>query len=279
MAQAISTGVIIITLAQREKLNAVITRYQPKAHIKSIVQLSQGLSNDNYLVSTSKQRCLVKFYRQHFPQQAIYTQQQLAKKAVCPAPLYWETHNKVAVFEFIAGQTAEVFSLNKLLAGLVTLHQHPYQGQAVNLKAEIASYQEIEGFSRYQEQLHTALEHLAHYPQELCFCHNDLVKENIISHSQSAKPWQFIDFEYAGVNDRFFDLAMLSCTFSLSEKQQKQLLAAYFAEISTPLTLQEQVLKLKAMMQIVAALNYFWFKKQGAENHAHLALGQLEDRL
>ena len=62
------------------------------------------------------------------------------------------------------------------------------------------------------------------HPGNLCFCHNDLVAENIIA----APDVMFLDWEYACDNDPLFDLATVVAHHELSNRQADLLLDAYF---------------------------------------------------
>jgi thiamine kinase-like enzyme len=59
------------------------------------------------------------------------------------------------------------------------------------------------------------------------FCHNDTVPENMIL---TANGLILIDWEYAGVGDRFFDLGMLAAYHKLDQTQEETLLKAYFGK-------------------------------------------------
>ena len=62
------------------------------------------------------------------------------------------------------------------------------------------------------------------YPKEYVLCHNDLNPKNIFF-SEDVK---FIDWEYAGVNDRYFDVACVCVEFRLEGKMQEVFLKSYF---------------------------------------------------
>ena len=66
-----------------------------------------------------------------------------------------------------------------------------------------------------------AAEPLASRP---CFCHNDLVVDNIISVPET----RFLDWEYACDNDPLFDLATITTHHGLSDEKAGVLLDAYF---------------------------------------------------
>jgi thiamine kinase-like enzyme len=59
-------------------------------------------------------------------------------------------------------------------------------------------------------------------------CHNDLLNANFI---RSPDGIRIVDWEYAGMGDRFFDLANFSVNHELGEELQRVLLAAYFGEV------------------------------------------------
>jgi thiamine kinase-like enzyme len=56
-------------------------------------------------------------------------------------------------------------------------------------------------------------------------CHNDLLAANFI---RSARGIQLVDWEYAGMNDRYFDLGNFAVNNELDEGQEAELLSVYF---------------------------------------------------
>jgi thiamine kinase-like enzyme len=60
-------------------------------------------------------------------------------------------------------------------------------------------------------------------------CHNDLLNANFI---RSETGIRIVDWEYAGMGDRFFDLANFSVNHELSDAECDVLLEAYFGEIT-----------------------------------------------
>jgi thiamine kinase-like enzyme len=63
-------------------------------------------------------------------------------------------------------------------------------------------------------------------------CHNDLLAANFVYHADGGV--RIVDWEYAGMNDRYFDLANFSVNNELTEEQDRALLAAYFGEPPPP---------------------------------------------
>ena len=56
-------------------------------------------------------------------------------------------------------------------------------------------------------------------------CHNDLLSANFI---RSPRGIRIIDWEYAGMGDRYFDLGNFAVNNELDEGQEAELLSAYF---------------------------------------------------
>ncbi|MGD9720149.1 MAG: phosphotransferase [Pirellulales bacterium] len=63
---------------------------------------------------------------------------------------------------------------------------------------------------------------------EISPCHNDLLPANLIDDGQQVR---IIDWEYAAMGDRFFDLGNLAENHELSAAAESNLLALYFCEV------------------------------------------------
>jgi thiamine kinase-like enzyme len=59
-------------------------------------------------------------------------------------------------------------------------------------------------------------------------CHNDLLNANFLEDGEQL--W-IVDWEYAGMGDRFFDLANFSINHDLGGEEREALLAAYFDDV------------------------------------------------
>ena len=58
-----------------------------------------------------------------------------------------------------------------------------------------------------------------------CLCHNDLLNANFIDDGSTIR---IVDWEYAGMGDRFFDLANFAVNHQLPEDEERYFLNAYF---------------------------------------------------
>jgi thiamine kinase-like enzyme len=77
-------------------------------------------------------------------------------------------------------------------------------------------------------------------------CHNDLLTANFLDDGERLR---ILDWEYAGMGDRFFDLANFASHHELGPDEEAALLAAYFGE-STPARL--------AAVRLMRMMAAFW---------------------
>lgn len=84
------------------------------------------------------------------------------------------------------------------------------------------------------ERLHQQSRHIeaafAASPLAAVPCHNDLLPGNVLF--GDGRVW-LLDYEYAGMNDVFFDLANLSVNCGLDDAADRRLLTLYFGAVTT----------------------------------------------
>ena len=72
-------------------------------------------------------------------------------------------------------------------------------------------------------------------------CHNDLLPGNILFDAERV--W-LLDFEYAGMNDVFFDLGNLSVNSELAHDAEEHLLELYFGHLTKTSWARLQLMKM-----------------------------------
>ena len=85
---------------------------------------------------------------------------------------------------------------------------------------------------RYEDVDHLVREIAAAFaatPDPRCPCHNDLLNANFLRDGDQL--W-LLDWEYAGMNDRFFDLANLAVNNGFAPEAEVALLEAYFGGVT-----------------------------------------------
>ena len=73
-------------------------------------------------------------------------------------------------------------------------------------------------------------------------CHNDLLPGNVLFEEAGERVW-LLDFEYAGMNDRFFDLGNLSVNCGLDTAGDEELLRLYFGAVTASRMARMQLMK------------------------------------
>ena len=113
--------------------------------------------------------------------------------------------------------------------------------QAGSIAARFSPFRVVEAYAltttRHGGQLPSSLERArpialdierALRPEPLVPCHNDLLNANFIDDGASIR---IVDWEYAGMGDRFFDLGNFAVNHQLSEEDESWLLSAYFGRL------------------------------------------------
>ncbi len=213
----------------------------------------QGYCNENYLVVADGQKYIVrKLLRDDIDRAYEWKVQNLAyAEGITVESLVFDRENGFMVFEFLEGEHKSKLDENelKLLAqSLQKLHSITIDAKPIELQTDTSR--------------------VDNYPKEYVLCHNDLNPQNIFfsvgwvfqpTDNNTKKvgwkthPTKFIDFEYSGVNDRYFDLACVCVEFGLDSEMQDVFLRAYFAGKYFSLE------KLEAYEIIYRVLCHEWF--------------------
>ena len=147
----------------------------------------------------------------------------------------------VLVTRFIEGQPVtdeavhQPLMLERIAQSLRRIHQ------AGSMAARFSPFRVVEAYAltttRHGGQLPASLERArpiavdierALRPEPPVPCHNDLLNANFIDDGASIR---IVDWEYAGMGDRFFDLGNFAVNHQLSEEDEGWLLSAYFGRL------------------------------------------------
>lgn len=155
---------------------------------------------------------------------------------ICAPLIYSDPTHRYQVTQFISGNPWEksaTGALEQLAQLLRDIHNLPTIDAYLDIPNKIACYWES---IDKQADFHSPLEQLQqkipfhitaakHLGDELSLCHNDLSTGNLIT----GKTGQLyaIDWEYAAMGDRFYDLAVIIEEHTLDKHQQRVLLEHY----------------------------------------------------
>lgn len=203
----------------------------------------QGYCNENYLVVAEDKKYIArKLVRTDIDRSFEYKVQNLAfEKRLTAEPCVFDEENSFMVSAFLEGIHKSILDendLNLLADTLRKLHNIKVDSTAIKLSIETQS-----------DEVQKAFEILDNHTNEPVLCHNDLNPKNILFSDTIS----FIDWEYAGVNDKYFDLACVCVEFGLEGEKEKYFLVQY-AETSN-----YNQKKLEAYKTIYIALCKQWF--------------------
>ncbi len=202
--------------------------------------LEGGITNHNFRVRARGGDYVVRVFGRGTSELGIdRSAERAATEAAALAgvgPVLVAFRDDMLVTEFIDGEPMPRLRIEETAAALRAVHAGP------TLPARFCPFRVVEGYSEravsvpadyaFAHALAREIEAALQGPEhELVPCHNDLLGANLIWDGERVR---IVDWEYAGMNDRYFDLGNLSINNDLDEKDDERLLASYFGEPCTP---------------------------------------------
>jgi Ser/Thr protein kinase RdoA (MazF antagonist) len=202
--------------------------------------LAGGITNHNFRVRTSEGDFAVRVFGKGTSALGIDRDaERAATEAAARAgvgPELVAFSDELLITRFIVGEPMPEIRLEETSVALRAVHAGPelpaaFSGIAVGEEyAARASGlpTDYPGAHAVAKEIEAALRGPEHDPVP---CHNDLLNANLIWDGERVR---IVDWDYAGMGDRYFDLGNLSINNGLSEEDDERLLAAYFGEPCTP---------------------------------------------
>lgn len=224
---------------------------------------NQGFCNTNYVLQTSKQKYLIRVFKSdntvNISRKFEFRIQKKAyKKNIAARPYLLDEKNQLMISEFLKGEHKYTLSnseIKNLVKSLKKLHKIKTKEKPYNLKKDFNNYSQILKDKESKNLIKSSLRSLKkvkNFEKTLVTTHHDLNPKNIIFFKNSIK---IIDWEYAGVNDAFFDIATICVEFKLNKTKEKIVLKSYFKNVK-----KEHIKKLKEYKNIYINLCKLWFK-------------------
>jgi len=181
----------------------------------------QGFSNKNYIFTLKQKTYLLRqFQLQDRNRQLEFKIQTLAhKKDLAARAFVLNLSEGYMICEFLEGYHKDKLEQEDMVLmsnALKKLHNISIEEKAINLK---------DLFLSLDETLQNTFEILENTPKDGVLCHNDLNSKNCIFSDSGLK---FIDWEFATMNDRYFDLASICVEFSLNSSEENYFMNLYF---------------------------------------------------
>jgi thiamine kinase-like enzyme len=235
----------------------------------------QGFCNINYRLKTSKKNYLIRAFKSDETVNInrafeFRIQKKAYKKNIAAKPLFLDEDENFMVCEFLKGKhkkninKQEIKSLGKMIQKLHSIksNEKPFDfKKALNhYKKNLNTKKAIKSISICKKELTI----INRQKKILVTSHHDLNPQNILFHKKSIK---FIDWEYAGVNDCFFDLATLSFEFKLNKKEKKILMKSYLEKVY-----KKDMQKLYSYIILYKHICKLWFMKKKKDDDDYCLL-------
>ncbi len=196
---------------------------------------SQGYCNTNYKLKSDKRTYLVRKFRLADRDRAaeFRVQQKAFQYKIGAKPLLLDQEAGIMISLFLPGSHKEKLQrkeIRLLARALRKLHRIPFGGKAMQLPRKLRH--KIYPFNK-----------------ELVLCHNDVSVKNILF----TRGIKLIDWEYAGLGERYFDLASACEEFGFDRAAERYFLYCYGEKINDA--------KLQVYKEIYAILYKEWFEK------------------
>lgn len=234
---------------------------------------NQGYCNENYLVVADGIQYIVrKLLRDDIDRAFEWKVQNLAyKQGITAESLVFDEENGFMVFAFLEGEHKSLGVETSVPPKVKSQSIGGITPQGIHYDKVSTSKDDLKNLATTLRKLHTikidakpielhiknktdealkAFKTIDKYTKDHVLCHNDLNPQNIFFTDEV----KFIDWEYAGVNDRYFDLACICVEFNLSSDMLKLFINAYFEDK----TFNRE--KLEAYMMIYRTMCEEWFE-------------------
>jgi thiamine kinase-like enzyme len=248
------------------------------------IQALGGLTNTNYSVVVDGEHFVLRLSGKNTTQLGIKRELEIksllaaSAAGICPPVVYYKLPEGHLVTRYINGRhlTLEEYrtpgNIQRVVKAVNRLHDLPW------VEATFSSFRRVQAYAIQVQDMHIPLprdydkmiqkmeriereqkQDTSHWQR---FCHNDLFSVNVLD---DGKIW-FVDWEFAGVGDIYFDLATLLYAYdsmdTLPRELQEYVLELYFGDV-----IEECWSRLEGMKYMVMFFNAMWgLLQQGMQN-------------
>jgi len=209
--------------------------------------LTGGAINRSYYLRDESSEFMVKEFQGESSlcidrQERFDLQLTLSDKGLAPKPIYLSTDTGVYVEQWIKQHRSQMLlifderHINSLARALTRVHKSNVKAKALDLPKDWSQYLTtqpnptsvlIDGVKKQTQKWNASMEAT---PHNQVFCHNDLVWAHLCVSTDII-----LDWEYAGIGNRYFDLLSCVKVNGFNTKQHDLLLNAYAKQNNIPL--------------------------------------------
>lgn len=222
---------------------------------------TQGFNNISYLLKTFDKSYVLRVFKSkksvNISRSFEFNAQKKAfKKGFATKPIF--LNENFMIYEYEAGihkERLSYFEIEELSKIVKKMHKINLKSKDYNFEKDLEYYASIlkdKNSSKLLEETKKSLKILKNFKKDLVLTHHDLNPKNIIF--TPNKKILILDWEYAGTNDRFFDLATICVEFKFDKIEERLFLNSYFDKIK-----KSDLIKLKEYKKIYKNICSLWF--------------------
>jgi thiamine kinase len=201
-------------------------------------QLSDGPTNASFLLERAGEQYVLRLDKPDALKLGLNRDSEnrickvVADAGLAPEPLHFDPEAGIYLRRYLPGRSWDVSDLStpdnlrRLARLLSTLHKQPRIGAGFDPLAAARRYSGQLDSERGRSILHDCEDLMKEINEESplpTLCHNDLVCQNILE----GKKLVLIDWEYAGIGNPFFDLAVVARHHGMDEESVRYFLDSY----------------------------------------------------
>lgn len=199
-------------------------------------------------------------------------QEQLASRGLAPDPIWLDEEGRLWVESWHdSPRMQSEIDIELLATCLAHIHAQPITGRTLDLSERWQHYCEFAQLERADELFSIIAEYrptlslLLNQDLDICLCHNDLS----FGHILSSSPFIVVDWEYAAMGNRYFDIVACCLINELNPAQVETLEVAYAKLVGIP---EQKVRQGTNAFQPIVELTYtLWAKALEANNRVEKA--------
>ncbi|WP_334018842.1 phosphotransferase [Alteromonas sp. S015] len=195
-------------------------------------------------------------------------QQQLYREGIAPEPVWLSEDETIWVEQWLDHSNCTAPSTFELAKTLARVHSLPINAKGLDLALRWQHYRDVAQLDRSSElylkaqALLKTVKKTERDNDDYVLCHNDLLTSHLFINSDNT--FKIIDWEYAAMGNRYFDLASC-CLINKLAGDGRIELVKHYAELMN-INEAEAFGKFELFIEIVSLTNDLWFAALNANN-------------
>lgn len=228
--------------------------------IEDLILLREGETSNTFTGRLNRKKIILKVFKKfntNFKTNSYLNKEtltELSNKKLHPKVLYKNKTKGILIYEYHETSSCKKDNMffKKLGKRLKEIHELKNKKNIHTFNEQINTYKKILNTNKLPKvytKLNALIKMSKTNNQQNVFSHNDLNPTNILFNKNIC----FIDYEYASLNNKFFDISKIMLSFDMKPNEQNVFLESY--GIKNHIDIREKILLWK---QINLYIDYIW---------------------